>query len=126
MRATHHVAPAIVMEVETGLCEVALNQEHIERLLAPARGVPQFRVLDCECSERVLTRNEDGTYTCEAKLAEPEEIQTKLLLFGRSSGGFDPSELQGAQYARDMFAAYLKQEAEQDGAGQAPTRSESK
>ena len=52
MRATHHVAPAIVMEVETGLCEVALNQEHIERLLAPARGVPQFRVLDCECSER--------------------------------------------------------------------------
>lgn len=109
MRATCHVAPAIVIEEETGQCDVALNQEHIEELLSPSRGVSRFRVLDCQCTERILIRGEDGTYRCEAGHAEASEIQRKLLMFGGSISGFDPSDLNAAQYAREMFTAYLKQ-----------------
>ena len=110
MRATDHVAPAVVMELDTGMCEVALDQVHIEQILSPTRGVSRFRVLDREGKQRILSRNTDGTYGCEVTSSEPHEIRTQLLLFGGSKEGFDPSDLQEAHCVRDMFAAYLKQE----------------
>jgi hypothetical protein len=126
IRAATHIAPAIVMERDTGLVDVAETEEEITNALDPTRGISEFRVLDRDGTERILTLSDHGNYRCETKRADLDEVRRKLLMFGASCEVFDPTELQKAEYASQMFDAYLTQQAEQGGAGQAPTRSESK
>jgi len=113
IRAVTHIAPAIVMERDSGSVDVAETEEVLSSLLDPERRIPEFRILDRECTERVLTLSEDGDYRCLTQRADLEEIRRKLLMLGASCEVFDPMELQRAEFASRMFEAYLSQQAEQ-------------
>ena len=125
IRAATHIAPAIVIELESGLANVAESKEELNSILDVKRRVSRFRVLDRDCIERVLTLSDDGCYHCETKRADMEEIRRQLLMFGASCEAFDPTDLTAAEYASHMFDAYLYPQAEQGGSGQAATRPES-
>ena len=114
IRATHHVFPAIVLELESGVAEVVIDQDHLEKLLSPGRGIQEFRILDCEGTDRQFTRRDDGTYRCKVFPAKPSEIRSKLLMFGASIEKFDPTDLLKSKYPREMFDAYIQQLGESD------------
>lgn len=91
----------------------------MEAVLDPKRGVPRFRVLDRDCVERFLSLSDEGIYRCETKRADSDEIRRQLLMFGAACQVFDPATLQQAEYASQMFDAYLSQLAEQASDGEA-------
>jgi len=122
IRAVTHIAPAIVVEPDSGLADVVESADELSRVLDPSRGIPRFQILDRDGTERVLTITGENDYRCETKRADLDEVRRKLLMFGASFKVFDPTQLRAAEFASQMFDAYLTQQAEQDAADQLPAR----
>lgn len=109
IRAVTHIAPAIVVEPDSGLADVVESADELNRVLDPSRSVPRFQILDRDGAERVLTITDEHSYRCETKRADLDEMRRKLLMFGAGFEIFDPAQLQAAQFASEMFDAYLTQ-----------------
>ena len=54
--------------------------------------------------------SDSGAYRCVTKAADLDEVRRKLLMLGASCEVFDPTDLQRAENASQMFEAYLTEE----------------
>lgn len=109
VRSTTHSAPAIIMEIDSGLIDVARNEAEMATALDPTRAIMRFRILDYNGIERRLTRKEDGSYACMTSRADIEEIRRYLIAVGKSHTVFDEFPLVAASSCSEMFASYLGQ-----------------